>query len=76
MLWGRLGGSVSQVSDFGSGHDLMVWEFEPRIGLSAVSTGAASFPLFPTSLCPSPALSLLNINKHLKKGASGWLMSS
>ena len=30
---GRLGGSVSRASDFGSGHDLAVREFEPRVGL-------------------------------------------
>ena len=35
---GRLGGSVGLASSFGSGHDLTVCEFEPRVGLSAVST--------------------------------------
>ena len=32
---GRLGGSVGEASDFGSGHDLTVCEFEPRVGLRA-----------------------------------------
>ena len=31
----RLGGSVGWTSDFGSGHDLTVREFETRIGLCA-----------------------------------------
>ena len=34
---GHLGGSVGSVSDFGSGHDLTVWEFEPHIRLCADS---------------------------------------
>ena len=32
---GRLGGSVGKAADFGSGHDLAVREFEPRVGLWA-----------------------------------------
>ena len=32
---GLLGGSVGEASDFSSGHDLAVREFEPRIGLWA-----------------------------------------
>ena len=32
---GRLGGSVSETSDFGSGHDLVVCEFEPHVRLCA-----------------------------------------
>ena len=35
---GCLGGSVSWVSDFGSGHDLVVHGFEPHIGLCADSS--------------------------------------
>ena len=35
---GRLGGSVGWASDFGSGHDLTVREFEPRVGLCADSS--------------------------------------
>ena len=30
--WGRLGGLVGEASDFGSGHDLAVPEFEPHVG--------------------------------------------
>ena len=65
-----LGGSASQVSNFGSSHDLTVHEFKPHTGLSAVS---AEPPLDPLSLslslsvCPSPAGSLsLKINKPKK----------
>ena len=53
----RLGGSVSEAADFGSGHDLMVREFEPRVELCADSSepGDAS-----DSLClPLSAPSLL-----------------
>ena len=35
ILPGRLAGSVGDAPDFGSGHDLAVREFEPRIGLWA-----------------------------------------
>ena len=35
---GRLGGSVSWASAFGSGHDLVVREFEPCAGLGADSS--------------------------------------
>ena len=35
MKGGRLGGSVGWASDFSSGHDLTVREFEPRVGLCA-----------------------------------------
>ena len=63
---GRLGGSVGGASDFGSGHDLMVWGFEPRVGLCADSSepGARFGFCVSFSLCPSPtcALSLSRIN--------------
>ena len=36
--WGHLSGSVGWAADFGSGHDLAVREFEPRIGLCADSS--------------------------------------
>ena len=52
---GHLGGSVSWASDFSSGHDLMIHEFEPRVGLSAGSAEPAWDSLPPLSLCPSPA---------------------
>ena len=62
----HLGGSVSKVSDFSSGHDLAVPEFEPHFGLSAVSTEPASDPLSSLFL-PLPhilSLSLSKIDKH------------
>ena len=59
---GRLGGSVSQVSDFGLGLDLTVHGFEPGVGLCADSSepGACFRFCVSLSLCPSPvhALSL------------------
>ena len=58
---GRLGGSVGEVSNFGSGHDLTVCEFKPQTGLCVDSSTCLGFSL---SLCSSPALSLfLRINK-------------
>ena len=68
---GRLGGSVGWVSDFSSGHDLTVCEFEPRVGLCADSSepGACfgfcvslSLPALPRS--HSVSLALSKINKH------------
>ena len=47
---GHLGGSVSWNSDFGSGNDLTVTEFEPQVQLTAVW---ALDPLS-LSLCLSP----------------------
>ena len=72
---GRLGGSLSWVSSFGSGHDLAVREFEPRVGLCADSSepGACFGFCVSLSLWPSPihALSLsqkwINVKKKLKK---------
>ena len=83
---GHLDGSVGQVSDFGSGHDLTVLEFEPRIRLCADSSEPGAYFRFwvSVSLCPSPALTLslskVN-NKHLKicntvKGDCGFLVFS
>ena len=44
--------------DFGSGHDLMVCEFEPRIGLRAERAAEPAWD------SPSPSLSVsLKINK-------------
>ena len=64
---GRLGGSVGGATDFGSGHDLTVREFEPRVGLCADSSepGACFGFCVSLSLCPSPAhgLSLCLRNK-------------
>ena len=50
---GCLGGPVSRASDFGSGHDLTVREFEPHVRLTAVSTEPASHPLSPSLSSPS-----------------------
>ena len=59
---GRLGGSVSEASDFRPGHDLTVRESEPHVGLCADSSepGAHFGFCVSLSLCPSPthALSL------------------
>ena len=70
---GLLGGSDGSASDFGSGHDLKVCEFEPCIGLSAVSAEPTSDPLSPSLFVPprslplSSSLSFSKINKYLKK---------
>ena len=64
---GCLGGSVGEVSDFSSGHDLTVCGFEPRVGLCADSSepGACFGFCVSLSLCSSPthALSLSLKNK-------------
>ena len=70
---GRLSGSVGSASDFRSGHDLAVCEFEPCVGLCADSSepGACFRFCVSLSLGPSPAhapsLSVSEINKTLKK---------
>ena len=75
-LAGRLGGSVGYASHFGSGYDLMVHWFGPRVGLCADgSEPGACFgfcvclPLWP---CPTHALflSLSKINKHSTRKTS------
>ena len=67
---------MSQVSDFGSGHDLRVREFEPHIELCVVSAEPTSDFLPPSlflSLSLPPlclhglSLSLSKMNKPLKK---------
>ena len=63
----NLGGSVGEASDFGSGHDLAVHKFEPRVGLCADSSepGACLGSSVSPSLRPSPAYWLsLKIDKH------------
>ena len=52
---GHLVGSVSEVSDFGSGHDLTVREFKPRVGLCTDSLEPGACFGFCVSLCPSTA---------------------
>ena len=49
---GHLGGSVGWASNFGSGHDLAVHGFEPRVGLCADSQS-----LEPVSDSVSPSFS-------------------
>ena len=55
-MQGWLGGSVLQVSDIGSGHDLTVHGFEPSVRLCVDNQepGAASDSVS-LSLCPSSA---------------------
>ena len=66
LFLGCLGGSVGWASDFSSGHDLAVHEFEPHVGLCADGSepGACFGFCVSLSLCPSPthalALSLKN----------------
>ena len=84
-LMGRLGGSVSQASDFGSGCDLMVHEFKPHVRLCAASSesGACFTFCVSPSLSASPPLMLclslskikINIKKKLKKKKK-WTKSS
>ena len=56
----RLGGSVGEASDVGSGHDLTVRGFEPCVGLFADSSepGACFRLCVSPSLCSSPTHSL------------------
>ena len=58
---GILGSSVGWVSNFGSGHDLMAREFEPRVELCADnSEPGACFRLSPPLYLPFPcSLSLV-----------------
>ena len=57
---GYVGGSVGEASDFGSGRDLAVCGFEPRVGLRADSSepGACFGFWVSLSLSLSPSLSL------------------
>ena len=57
---GRLGGSVSGASDFGSGRDLAAREFEPHVGLCANGSepGARFGFCVSLALCPSPTWAL------------------
>ena len=76
MTQGRLGGSVGWASDFGSGHDLTIREFEPHVGLCVDSSepGACFGFCVSLSLCsPLLALCLSKINEDLGRlgGAVG-----
>ena len=72
LFKGRLGDSVGWTSDFSSGYDLRVCEFQPCLRLCADSLEpGACFGLYVSlSLRPFPAhalslsLSLLKLNKH------------
>ena len=61
---GHLGGSVSWGSNFGSGRDLTVHEWDPRIGLYAVIVEPASDPL--SSFLSVPPLLMLSLSLSLK----------
>ena len=71
---GRLGGSVGQAFDFGSGHDLVIRGLEPRVGLWADgSEPGACFGFCVSLSLPLPdlhtfSLSLKNKNFFLKQG--------
>ena len=69
---GCLGGSVGGAADFGSGHDLTVRGFEPRVGLCADGSEPGACSGSSVSLCPtlSPLVlpCFLKItNKHFLK---------
>ena len=75
-LKGHLGGSVGWASDFGSRHDLMVCEFEPRVRLCADGSepGACfgfcvslSLPILAHVLSLSVSQKSINIKHFLKK---------
>ena len=68
---GRLGGSVSWVSDFSPGHDLVVRGFEPHIRLWADSSEPGACFTFCVSLSlsvPPPLVLCLSLSKiNIKK---------
>ena len=67
---GHLGGSVGWTPNFGSGHDLTVCGFKPRVRLCADSSdpGACFGFCVSLSLCPSPSCTLsLKNKKYFKK---------
>ena len=51
---------------FGSGHDLLVHEFEPHIRFSAFGTEPALDPLSPSLSAPTLLMLALKINELLK----------
>ena len=83
-MMGHLGGSVCWASDFGSGHDLTVRGFEPRVGLCADSSEPEAcllrilrLPLnLPLPCSCSPSLSFSKMNKHWKKKKKEWRRGS
>ena len=60
---GHLGGSVHEMLEFGSGHDITVPEFKPHIRLSAVSAELASDPLSPSLSACLPLTCTLSLSK-------------
>ena len=56
-----MGGSVGSTSDFGSGHDLTVREFESHTRLSAVGTETALDSLYPSLSAPPPLVLSLSL---------------
>ena len=54
----HLGSSVGRASNFGSGHDLVVREFESHIRLAAVSLSVQSSLRIPSPSCVPPWLAL------------------
>ena len=75
-LEGHPGSSIGRASDFGSGHDLVVREFEPRVGLAAVSTEPASDLLSPLLSAPPPPSKMNTcFKKWLVQGTwkSSWI---
>ena len=83
-LWfkGHLGGSVSEASNFGLGHDLAVREFEPRTGLCADGSEPGACFRFCVSLSlsapPQLALCLSLSDKYFfkKPETKNWLQSA
>ena len=59
LLMGHLGGSVGWACDFGSGHDLAVYEFEPCVGLCADSSDS----VFPSLSAPPLLMLCLSLSK-------------
>ena len=67
ILKGHLGGSVGWVTDFGSGRDLMVCEFEPHVGLCVDSSEPGAYFRFCVSLFPYPRLLVLCLLSSLSQ---------
>ena len=61
---GCLGGSVSLMSDFGSGHDLTVCGFEPQVRLCADSVEPAWDSLFLPLSAPTPLALSLSLSQN------------
>ena len=64
---GRLGGSVGWASDFRSGHDPALCEFEPHVGLCAESSEPGACFGFCVSLFLSPPLLMLSLFSKIDK---------